>query len=130
MSHPEKTRAYSSRAGVLRGDARELSRLAVGESHDPHRLLGAHPVSLDEQTGVVLRAFHPDAVAVELLIPGQPSVSLEVVGKSGLFATFLPGAALPKAYRLRFQLADGVVYERDDPYRFLPTIGDVDLHLF
>jgi 1,4-alpha-glucan branching enzyme len=22
------------------------------------------------------------------------------------------------------------VWERDDPYRFLPTLGDVDLHLF
>ena len=33
-------------------------------------------------------------------------------------------------YRLRFNYADGRKWERRDPYRFLPTLGDVDLHLF
>ncbi|HEY4131844.1 MAG TPA: 1,4-alpha-glucan branching protein GlgB, partial [Gemmatimonadaceae bacterium] len=30
----------------------------------------------------------------------------------------------------RFYYPDGAVWERVDPYRFLPTLGDVDLHLF
>ncbi|HEX6059043.1 MAG TPA: 1,4-alpha-glucan branching protein GlgB, partial [Gemmatimonadaceae bacterium] len=47
-----------------------------------------------------------------------------------LFAAFLPNAPLPLAYRLRFHFAGGGSWERDDPYRFLPTIGEVDLHLF
>jgi 1,4-alpha-glucan branching enzyme len=130
MSQTEKTRSYTSRPAVLRGEARELARIVAGESHEPHRVLGAHPVSVEGQTGVVVRAFHPDAVAVELVCERQPSVSMEIVGKNGLFATFLPGATLPLSYRLRFQFADGVTWERDDAYRFLPTIGDVDLHLF
>jgi 1,4-alpha-glucan branching enzyme len=33
-------------------------------------------------------------------------------------------------YRLRFHFADGASWEHADPYRFLPTLGDVDLHLF
>ena len=40
------------------------------------------------------------------------------------------GATLPLRYRLRFHFAGGATWERGDPYRFLPTIGDVDLHLF
>ncbi|HET9932615.1 MAG TPA: 1,4-alpha-glucan branching protein GlgB, partial [Polyangiaceae bacterium] len=47
----------------------------------------------------------------------------------GLFAAFLPGVKLPLEYRLRFQFADGADWERDDPYRFLPTLGDIDQHL-
>src|SRR5262249_16518103 len=40
------------------------------------------------------------------------------------------GATLPLRYRLRFHFTEGATWERDDPYRFLPTLGDVDLHLF
>src|SRR5439155_6695515 len=36
----------------------------------------------------------------------------------------------PVGYRLRFYFADGGTWEREVPYRFLPTLGDVDLHLF
>jgi 1,4-alpha-glucan branching enzyme len=50
--------------------------------------------------------------------------------EGGLFAVFLPRATMPIRYRLRFQFAGGSTWERDDPYRFLPTIGDIDLHLF
>ena len=48
----------------------------------------------------------------------------------GLFAVYLPGARFPLHYRLRFHFADGSSWETDDPYRFSPTIGDVDLYLF
>ncbi len=41
-----------------------------------------------------------------------------------VFAAFLPRASLPLRYRLRFHFADGTAWERDDPYRFLPTLGE------
>ncbi len=47
----------------------------------------------------------------------------------GLFAVELPDAALPLTYRIAFDFAEGSL-ERDDPYRFLPSLGAMDLHLF
>ena len=55
---------------------------------------------------------------------------VECIEDGGLFATFLEGAELPLKYRLRYGFEDGSVWECGDPYRFTPTLGDVDLHLF
>ncbi len=113
---------------ALRVEAPELERLARGEHSEPHRLLGAHAVRVGRRSGVVVRAFHPDAGAAECLVAGEPR-AMTALG-SGLFAVFLEGASLPLDYRLRFRFGSGAAWERGDPYRFLPTLGDVDLHLF
>jgi 1,4-alpha-glucan branching enzyme len=79
-----------------------------------------------------VRAYHPDAAGVDcLLADGETHEvhSMQRVG-GGLFAVFLPGETLPLRYRFRFRFADGNTWERRDPYAFLPTLGDVDLHLF
>ncbi len=104
------------------------ARLIAGRHPSPHDLLGAHPDTVDGVRGVVVRAFHPDAVGADV-IDGGAATPMRALGR-GLFAVFLPGAALPLAYRLRFRFADGEVWERPDPYRFTPTIGELDLHLF
>ena len=78
--------------------------------------------------GVIVRAWHPDAVGAEALWPDGTTTPL--AGDHGLFAAFVPGRTAPARYGLRFRFPDGNVWERDDPYRFLPTLGDVDLHLF
>ena len=108
-------------AGVPHHD---VSRIIRGEHDAPHAVLGAHPV----QDGVVVRAFHPDATAAEILVAGKAYPCDEIDG--GLFATVIAGASLPLAYRVRFAFANGATWEREDPYRFLPTLGDMDLHLF
>jgi 1,4-alpha-glucan branching enzyme len=112
-------------------DLSEVDRLVNGWHNEPHRLLGAHPATREGEAGVVVRAMHPDAVAVDLLEtdgPGEP-IAMDRVAR-GLFERFVPWAGFPYRYRLRFHFADGAVWERDDPYRFLPTLGEVDLHLF
>ena len=43
--------------------ASERARLARGEHHDPHALLGAHPTP----AGTVVRAFHPEATSVDVM---------------------------------------------------------------
>jgi 1,4-alpha-glucan branching enzyme len=105
-------------------DPDAAARLGAGESHDPHSVLGAHAVP----GGTVVRAFHPDASGVELLPDGGAAVTMEPLG-DGLWAAMLPGVQPPLAYRLRFGFADGADWVRDDPYRFLPTLGELDLHL-
>ena len=107
----------------------EEIRVVAGEHADPHAVLGVHPLRRDGRDGLVVRAFHPDAVTVECRVPGEPPVPLEAAGR-GLFRGFLPGRTPPLEYRLRFRFSDGSEWERDDPYRFLPTLGDVDVHLF
>ncbi|HEX5831529.1 MAG TPA: 1,4-alpha-glucan branching protein GlgB, partial [Gemmatimonadaceae bacterium] len=108
--------------------AGEVERLLAGELPDPHRILGAHPATSGGTTGVVVRAYHPDASAAELLLAGEAAIAM-TPGPGGLFAAFLPDRALPLAYRLRFHFAGGDSWERDDPYRFAPTLGELDLHL-
>jgi 1,4-alpha-glucan branching enzyme len=105
----------------------DLRRLLAGRHHDPHGVLGAHPIP---GGGAVVRAFRPGAATAEV-VPGEgPSVPMRRVHAAGLFAAALPGPdGAPPRYRLRFTFADGAVEERDDPYRFLPTVGELDRHL-
>ncbi|MFZ5890774.1 MAG: 1,4-alpha-glucan branching protein GlgB [Myxococcota bacterium] len=112
---------------VLSGDLELLTLLKGDALHDPHAVLGQHPARLGHTEGAVVRAYHPDAVGCTLVAfsEARPMTSLG----DGVFAAFLPGARLPLDYRLRFHFADGADWERDDPYRFLPTLGDVDQHL-
>jgi len=117
-------------ARVLAIDRADHARLLAGEHTDPHRVLGAHPATVAGRDGAVVRAYHPDAVAAHCLLPDAPAIPLEPLGPGGLFAGFLPGARLPLAYRIRFRFANDATWEREDPYRFLPTLGDLDLHLF
>jgi 1,4-alpha-glucan branching enzyme len=75
-----------------------------------------------------VRAFHPDARGAACALPDGERISLRAIAK-GLFEAFIPDRALPFEYRLHFAFADGAEWERDDPYRFAPTLGELDLHL-
>jgi 1,4-alpha-glucan branching enzyme len=84
-------------------------------------VLGGHPVP----GGVVFRAFRPYALAVTV-VAGELSAELHDDG-DGFFSGVLPLTDVP-AYRLRVRY-EGTVLDTEDPYRFLPTLGDLDLHL-
>ncbi len=109
----------------------EVHELLKGDSSNPHGVLGAHKDEKAGAAGVTIRAMHPEAERVECLFAGGRTLELEPAdGADGIFAGFIAGASLPLRYRLRFHFADGAVWERGDPYRFLPTVGELDLHLF
>jgi 1,4-alpha-glucan branching enzyme len=122
-------RTPPSRASPPAADMETVRRLLSGNHASPHSILGAHAATVHGTTGVVLRAMHPDAIAIEVLPEEREPVPMERE-TGALFSAFLPKATLPMRYRLRFHFAGGAVWERDDPYRFLPTIGEVDAHLF
>jgi 1,4-alpha-glucan branching enzyme len=107
----------------------DRARLLAGEHSNPHSILGLHPATVDSTRGAILRAYHPDAVACDCLFPDDRWRPLESQG-GGLLSVFLPSVSPPRDYRLRFRFADGNLWERRDPYRFLPTLGELDLHLF
>jgi 1,4-alpha-glucan branching enzyme len=106
-----------------------VARLTEGRQHDPHGLLGIHPVA----DGVVVRALRPYAervlVAVPAETPGSPPSRWELTHQQdGLFTGLLPLPAPPARYELLVGY-DGTEYVQEDGYRFLPTLGDTDLHL-
>ena len=111
----------------------DVARLTAGRLGEPHALLGAHPAEVDGLAGVVVRAWHPDAIRAECLLPaqdGDAATALELRREApGFFAAFLPGETLPLRYQLRYQFASGGTWTTEDPYRFLPTLGDLDLYL-
>ena len=102
-------------------DTVSLDALVGGDFADPHSVLGPH--------------VHDGAVTVRTLRPMADSVVVRVGDDEfplehehlGVFAGVLPFPEVPD-YRLRVTYA-GQVVDTDDPYRFLPTLGDVDLHL-
>jgi len=110
----------------------ELARLLAGEHANPHDVLGAHRTTIDGVDGAVVRALVPGAARVECVLDTGEAVRMdrEAEGLADVYTAFLPGKRPPIAYRYRIHYPDGAVWERDDPYRFLPTLGDVDLHLF
>jgi len=106
-------------------DSAELQALAAGRQAEPHRILGAHPA----RGGVVVRGCHPEATAAECVLADGTVVAMGPLEVAGYFGAFLRGASLPLRYRLRFHFAGGGVWEQEDPYRFLPSLGDMDIYL-
>ncbi|MFF9758781.1 MULTISPECIES: 1,4-alpha-glucan branching enzyme [Streptomyces] len=102
-------------------DAADRERLLSGTHHAPHSVLGAHPVP----GGVAFRALRPYALAVTV-VSGDLTVELHDDG-DGFFSGLLPLGEVP-AYRLLVTY-EGTVHETEDAYRFLPTLGELDLHL-
>jgi 1,4-alpha-glucan branching enzyme len=89
---------------------------------DPHQILGAH----EADGGVVVRAYRPEAKTVRV----QPAgVQAELKDPAGLWEALLPKAKLPLEYELEVEYADGHTFTIRDPYSFLPTLGELDLHL-
>jgi 1,4-alpha-glucan branching enzyme len=103
----------------------QLEAIARREHRDPHSILGAHP----DGDGVVIRAFRPAASAVTAQFDDGADVELEEIHPGGVFEGAVPGAELPLRYRLEVDYGDGGTFTIEDPYRFTPTIGDLDLHL-
>jgi len=112
--------------GILPKDVERLVRV---EHPDPHSILGAHLHTVEEKAGVVVRAFHPEATQAEVAVEGKEPFLMEKCHPGGLFACFLPDQDLPVSYKVRFTFADGNQWESNAPYRFMPTLGDLDLYL-
>ncbi|WP_203790904.1 1,4-alpha-glucan branching protein GlgB [Paractinoplanes rishiriensis] len=94
-----------------------MNSVVSGDTHDPHAILGAHPAA--DRT--IVRTLRKGAEKV-VVIAGSERAEMVKVHPDGIFAAQLPGTVLD--YRLD---VDGT--ECDDPYRHLPTLGELDLHL-
>ncbi len=106
-------------------DAGLAKEIAEGAHHDPFSFLGMHR----DGPGLVVRTFQPQASAAELIDwrTGRLIRSLERVHDAGLFVARLKRST-PFPYRLRLLIGDRNE-EVEDPYRFRPVLGELDLHL-
>src|SRR4051794_32577153 len=103
----------------------DADELIARQHANPHSYLGAHP----ENGSVVIRTFRPAAAKVEVVGPDGVHATLEQVHPGGVFEGHVKGVKLPYAYQLEVDYGASGTVTIDDPYRFLPTIGELDVHL-
>jgi len=103
----------------------ELDTLVRREHSNPHSVLGAH----EEEHGVLVRVLRPSACAVSVLLGDGTSVELEQIHAGGVFEGVLENESLPLRYQLVVDYGSAGTFTIDDPYAFLPTIGELDMHL-
>jgi 1,4-alpha-glucan branching enzyme len=124
--------AVTEPEGAVPGDRRpeprpldqgEVARLLRGQHRDPHAVLGAHL----HDGGVTIRALRPLAASVTVVLPGERREEMWHE-THGIWTVALDLPQVPD-YRFEVQWGDGVVHRQDDPYRFLPTLGEMDRHL-
>ena len=97
--------------------------LVRGELSDPHGLLGAHP----DGDRTMVRAWRPEAQSVVCLSGGEIAAKLEQVHPAGLFEGSMEGKL--SDYEFEVSYPDGSAVTIRDPYSFLPSLGELDLHL-
>ena len=110
-------------AGIDRLDASGRgSAVTVDLGANPHSVLGAHEA---EDGGVVVRTLRPGRRRCACS-RGRRG---ELKDPDGLWEALLPTARLPLDYELEVDYPDGSTFTLRDPYSFLPTLGELDLHL-
>ena len=101
-----------------------LDAISRGSYAFPHQVLGIHPVV----DGFVIRALRPLATAVTAELEDGSELSLEHL-YGGVWQAMVKARSAPD-YRIRSEYEkDSTPWISDDPYRHLPTVGELDLHL-
>ncbi|WP_062317749.1 1,4-alpha-glucan branching protein GlgB [Demequina maris] len=102
-------------------DQAVLADIARGTHHDPHAVLGPHP----DAGAVTIRVLRPLADVVEIeTLEGRFAAEHE---HHGIWSVVLPGEEIPD-YRVHTTYGESTSVA-DDPYRFMPLLGELDLHL-
>ncbi|CAN5156419.1 1,4-alpha-glucan branching protein GlgB [soil metagenome] len=112
----------------MRSTIRPLDRSALdsvisGRHGDPHAVLGAHP----HAGSTTVRVFRPLAESVSVVHGEGTRLQLDHEHE-GIWVGVLD-VPEPPSYRLEVAYAGAEPQVSDDAYRYLPTLGDVDLHL-
>ena len=99
----------------------DLDRLVDGWHSNPHEILGPHLFKGE----VTVRVLRPMAESVTVVTENF-SIQLDHEFR-GVWCGVIPMPNVPN-YSIEVQYGDQIV-PAEDPYRFLPTLGEIDLHL-
>src|SRR5919199_3226726 len=105
-------------------DGAVLERIANGTHSGPHSVLGQHPVHGGDENLVVIRALRPLAREVVAVLATGARVALEHIGWGVWQGVSTAGF---QDYVLETSYDGDVTWTADDPYRYLPSGGDMDL---
>ncbi|REE05127.1 1,4-alpha-glucan branching protein GlgB [Citricoccus muralis] len=108
--------------------AEVLAAVANGRYHQPHEVLGAH---LGDTGTVTFRVLRPLAEDLAVLLDDGTRVPLRHEHEGvwvGTAPATDPGHV--PGYRILVTYPGVAEAEQDDPYRYLPTVGELDQHLF
>jgi 1,4-alpha-glucan branching enzyme len=101
-----------------------LNAISQGSYAFPHEILGVHPLA----EGFVIRALRPLAKSVTAEIDDGSEIALEHL-HGGVWQVLVNSKSAPD-YRIRTEYDNtSEPWVADDPYRHLPTVGELDLHL-
>ncbi len=101
-----------------------LDKISHGSYAFPHDVLGVHPIA----NGFVIRVLRPLAKSVTAVLAGGRELELEHLYR-GVWQVSLKTESVPD-YRVKTVYeASSTPWIADDPYRHLPTVGELDLHL-
>jgi 1,4-alpha-glucan branching enzyme len=112
-------------------EQREIEKIIHADHHDPFSILGIHPVQVDGERGVSIRAFLPEAAEASAVDSQDPNSAypLSLIHPDGFFELFVQNREI-FSYYIIIKTHDGNLLKFHDPYSFLPIIGDIDRHLF
>jgi 1,4-alpha-glucan branching enzyme len=101
--------------------------VAAGTHHAPHDVLGAHPTQdATGRTQTTIRARRPLAESVSVVFSDGTRLPL-IHASHGIWEGRHDGS--PVTYRIATVYAGEDEQIAGDPYRHLPSVGDLDLHL-
>ncbi|MBO5723382.1 MAG: hypothetical protein J6S58_00990, partial [Lentisphaeria bacterium] len=104
---------------------RKYAPLLNGVISDPHSLLGMHTVP----EGVTIRVYDPVPEKIFVHCEGR-ILPMEKILEEGLYELTFPGRKEHFNYSLEKIFAGGERFIAEDPYHFLPGVGEMDLYLF
>ena len=111
----------------MNASSAEVAAICEGRHGDPFAVLGPHRAA----GGLcALRAFLPGASRVTAVCAddGSPCGELGLRDPAGFFEGLIPGEQA-ESYRLQVRWRSGETDLLEDPYRFPPLLGDLDLWL-
>ena len=100
-----------------------IAALLEGRHPQPHATLGQHP--LDD--GFIIRVIRSLAESVTAIHTDGSRVPLTHLA-DGLWQGFAVGHG--QAYKVETTYSNGPDWVTDDPYRFVPSVGELDLYLW
>lgn len=125
MAEETKIKEDTVTVPVAQGD---LDATSNAEFYNPHGVLGGHLGIGKHADTATIRVLRPLAKSVTILTQdGEYPMTHEY---NGVFVVTVPASGTKKQptipdYRVRTEWESGAVLIEDDPYRYMPTVGDM-----